>query len=1589
MATALTNGLGGLAGFGENALIATDDGSSAYIDLRQVFPLGLEFYGTVHNGLFVNNNGSVSFNTPVSAFTPTAFSSLVPIIGPYIADVDTRAFSAGLTPGGNSTGRNQVWYDLDAVNRVFTATWDDIGYFNRKVDKLNAFQLRLIGVADGEGEYSGDFDLEMRYEAVNWTTGDFSGGSGGLGGTVSRAGFGSGNGSGFYELPSSGNQSGMLALPTTTNLGAGGSDGGRYLFSFRGGVPVASVAIDDVVIAEGDGEPNSLAAVTLRLTTPSATPVSVDYATQDGGALAGMDYVARRGTVTFAPGTIEQTIFVEIIGDATSETDASFGIALSDATGALLADALATVTIRNDDGLAIGDVTAAEGNGPSPTSFLLPVRLLAASTGPVSVDYATGAASATAGSDFTSATGTLTFSAGETEKFISVTVAGDTDAEASETFTVTLSNPVGATLVDASGLATITNDDGFVIDDLRIVEGTKALDTSATLTIRLLSPLAELASIDWSTVDGTATSGVDLVASSGTAIFAAGETTATITVPVTADSETEQGETFTVVLSNPAQAAVADAEATVSIVDDDGLSIADVFVTEGDSGSSTATFTVTLRSTLPSTATVDYATVDGTATAGVDYTATSGTLTFSTGQTTRTFTVPVTGDTTAEGSRSFTIALSNATGGATIADDSATALILDNDGLVIGDATIAEGDSGITQVIVPVSLNTAAVGEVTVNWSTVDASATAGTDYTKASGSLTFASGETSKNITLDVLGETLFEGAETFRIELSDAVGSSIVDHSGTIVITNDDAKPTPALSVFGAALTEGDGAGTTEMHVTIGLSQASDTPVTVAYATSDGTATAGSDYTATKGEVVIQQGSLTATIAVPLLRDLVAEADETFTIDISTTTPDIAVATAQATATILSDETRIDIAPLAASKLENLSGGTTTLTFTVSRIGDTSTKMGASWSVVGLGADAVQGDDFVGSALPSGAVSFAPGETSKTVTINARDDSEIEADEAFAVVLSAPTGGATLGTQAALGSINNDDSSYTIVSTSAAKPEGTKEATDPTPFTFTVSRTGNTGASGSVGWSVIGLAGPGTEPSSATDFPGGALPSGTISFDAGETSKLLTVAVNADVATEPDERFMVLLNSPSGGATLGVAAAGGVVLNDDADIAAELAFTAGTVIKSEGSGGGATAITFTATRTGGTTGNHSAAWAVTRADGAGTLRADAKDFPGATLPSGIVTFLAGETSKPVTVMVAADTVPELNDRFRVTLSDPAGGATIADGAASVDGVIHNDDTVLSIAADQAGTAEGDGGGTTAFTFTVTRNGNNGRAVAAEWAVTGVAGKGTTAAGATDFADDMLPSGVVSFAAGERTKTITINVGADAEGERNERFRVTLSSPTGGAALGTASSDGVILNDDTVLALSASPGNRAEGSAGGTTAFTFAVTRSGNNGQTATAQWSVAGLAGAGTVPAQASDFAGSVLPSGSISFGAGETSKSITINVNADTAAELNERFALTLTDPTGGASLGTATLGAVILNDDAPPPGPAAAGPAFALSDIDPNDLIPGPMPQVALALPAPGAAPDIVGVAPWLALAVEQHVGSEYGGHDILG
>ena len=354
------------------------------------------------------------------------------------------------------------------------------------------------------------------------------------------------------------------------------------------------------------------------------------------------------------------------------------------------------------------------------------------------------------------------------------------------------------------------------------------------------------------------------------------------------------------------------------------ISPATLSVTEGDTGTTTATFTVSRASGSDGIVSVDFATADGTATAGSDYVLTSGTVTFADGDTAdKTITVPVNGDTVDENDETFTVTLSSPTGGAMLGTAVSTVTIIDDDVtlapgvLSISPATLSvtEGDAGTTTATFTVSRASGSDGAVSVNFATADGTATAGSDYTANSGTVTFADGDTAdKTITVSVIGDTLDEANETFTVTLSSPTGGATLGTavSTATIIDDDDAAPVPGvLSISPATLsvTEGN-SGTTTATFTVSRAGGSDGAVSVNFATANGTATAGSDYTANSGTVTFADGDTAAkTITVSVIGDTFDEPDETFTVTLSSPTGGATLGTAVSTATIIDDDLPGDV--------------------------------------------------------------------------------------------------------------------------------------------------------------------------------------------------------------------------------------------------------------------------------------------------------------------------------------------------------------------------------------------------------------------------------------------------------------------------------------------------------------------------------------------------------------------------------------------------------------------------------------------------------------------------------------------------------
>ncbi|MFN6441614.1 MAG: Calx-beta domain-containing protein [Nostoc sp. DedSLP01] len=663
-----------------------------------------------------------------------------------------------------------------------------------------------------------------------------------------------------------------------------------------------TISILDVSVTEGNTGATTNANFTIALSNPSYQTVTVNYNTSDGTAqIADSDYNSGLGTITFNPGETSKVISIGVIGDNKFETDEIFSVNLLGATNASITDSLGIGIIINDDNqptISISDISINEGNTGATSNANFTITLSNPSSQQVTVNYNTsdGTAQIT-DSDYNFASGTITFNPGETSKVISIGVIGDNKTEGDETFSVNILGATNATIADSLGVGTIINDDTqptISISDVSVTEGNTGTTTNANFTIALSHSSSQQVTVNYNTSNGTAQiADFDYNFASGTIIFNPGETSKVISIGVIGDKKFETDETFAVNLLGATNASIADNLGVGTIINDDNqptISISDVSVNEGNTGTtSNANFTITLSNPSYQQVTVNYNTSDGTAeVADSDYNSDLGTITFNPGEISKTISIDIIGDDNFENDEIFSVNLLGATN-ATIADSLGIATILDDDSnlfptLKISDVFVNEGNTGATtNANFTVTLSEASSDQVTVNYNTSDGTAqVADSDYNSASGTIIFTPGETSKTVSIGVIGDNQAEINETFSVNLFGATKARITDSLGVGTIMNDDNLP-PTVSISNVSINEGTIGRTTNANFAVTLSNQFSQQVIVNYSTSDGTAkVSDSDYISALGTIIFQPSETSKVISIGVKGDIKVETDEIFYVNI-----------------------------------------------------------------------------------------------------------------------------------------------------------------------------------------------------------------------------------------------------------------------------------------------------------------------------------------------------------------------------------------------------------------------------------------------------------------------------------------------------------------------------------------------------------------------------------------------------------------------------------------------------------------------------------------------------------------------------------
>jgi large repetitive protein len=438
---------------------------------------------------------------------------------------------------------------------------------------------------------------------------------------------------------------------------------------------VKRISIADASIVEGDVGQKTLSFRVTWTGAKGGAQVSVSYSTADGSATAGSDYTAATGFVTLSNGCRCGTISVPTLGDTVTEGTEAFTVNLFNPVNATLADAEAIGTIYDNEGppaFVISDATADEAAGPLSFSVIL----TNASASTQTVNFTTADGTATAGGDYSSTSGMLTFTPGQTTKTVPVTILDDALNEADESLLVNLSSGSLA-VTDSQAVGTIVNDDAE--PTVSVVDASASeSDGALSFTVTLSTASGQEVDVDYATSDGSATAGADYASASGTAVIPAGATSTSVDVVLIGDATYETDEDLTILLTAPFNASILDGVAMGTITDDDAVptvSIADTTVSEADPK---ATFPVTLDHPSAMSASVEWTTSNGTATAGLDYVAASGTVVFDPGETSRTVSVDMVPDDALEPAETFAVSLS-APSGAQLGSATASGTITNDD----------------------------------------------------------------------------------------------------------------------------------------------------------------------------------------------------------------------------------------------------------------------------------------------------------------------------------------------------------------------------------------------------------------------------------------------------------------------------------------------------------------------------------------------------------------------------------------------------------------------------------------------------------------------------------------------------------------------------------------------------------------------------------------------------------------------------------------------------------------------------------------------------------------------------------------------
>lgn len=1052
----------------------------------------------------------------------------------------------------------------------------------------------------------------------------------------------------------------------------------------------------------------------------------------------------------------------------------------------------------------INDVFNSEGNTGT-TAFTFTVTR----TNPIgsaSVDYTTAPAitnSATAGVDFVATSGTLNFLPGETTKTITVLVNGDTTFEPDEFFNVILSNAIGDTIGDTTGMGGVRNDDAALptVSILPTASSTQlegnSGTTAFTFTVALSTSTTQPITVNYSTNDGTAISSSDYQDNDGTLTFVpGGPLTQTITVLVNGDTQLEPTETFTVSLNSATNANISSSAgvAVGTIVNNDLVYTLTASnptpELEGDSNSTLRTFVITRDGSITQASSLNLV-LAGSATLGTDYTLngvtgtgvslSGNTIQFAAGATTAVITLAVQGDTQIEPDETILLSLTDPTGVATIAGSPLSTTIVNDDfapvlpivSISVSDGDVAEAGNNPGTFTITRTGDTSEA--LTVNY-TISGTATNGTDYTPAlTGTATIPAGQDSVTVTITPGDDLNIEGNETVGLTLTNSATYTLGVATAAVTIVDNDFLP-PPLPTISIAATDPNAAEAGTDPGTFTITRTGDTSeaLTVLY-TVDGTATSGIDYASLVQTATIPAGQSSVEVTIVPTDDADVEGNETVNLTLIEGSAYDLSGTTTATVTITdNDSFPLPTVSITALDPDAAEAGNNPGTFTIERTGDTSEALTVSYTVGGTAA--IDGTDYT-PPLVTGTVTIPAGQSSVNVTITPIDDLTVEGNETVDLTLTSSAGYNLNVATASVTITDNDSSPPPLPTVRITATDGGAAEAGTDPGTFTITRTGDTSQALTVSYAISGSASNGTDYTAIAE---------TVTIPAGESSVNVTITPIDDVLIEGSETVSLnLVSTP--GYTIETAAATVTITDND---------TAGVTI---------TPIAGLITTEAGGTATFAVQLATQPLSDV-IINLSSSNLAEGTISTPALIFTPTNWNLPQTITVTGVDDPVVDGDIAYTIVTAPIVSTDPNyqGLDPVDLAVTNldNDELLppplpTLNINQVSLTEGNSG-TTAFTFTVSLSAASSSIVTVEYAT--VDGLATALSDYT-----AIPLTTLTFAPGQTSQTITVNVQGDLEIEGDETFFVNLSNASG-ATIAIAQGTGTILNDDAPVVVNAPP---------------------------------------------------------------------------------------------------------------------------------------------------------------------------------------